>query len=350
MASLTSVAITTRKTVRYGIYFIIFLIIARISFGLLITVIQKVFPTPPPVPTVQFGKLPALPFPTGNTSTTPLTYTIQTPEGGLPILQTQAKVYFMPQAHADLLALDNAKTTATSLGFSNSATQITPTLYDFHGVNSPANLEMNIVTKTFYIGSDLNSDPSIISQVPPAANQAASIARNFLQLGGLLPDDLTGPVTQEYLKVQNKQLVSAISQSEANLIRINLFRKDYDKLPSVTESPDKANVWFIISGSSENGKQTVAVQYYYYPVDVTQFATYPLKTADEAFKDLQAGKGYIANLGAKNDKGNITIRRVYLAYYDTHVPMQFYQPIVAFEGDNGFVAYVPAVTANYYAK
>src|SRR5882724_3175644 len=101
MASLTSVAITTRKAVRYSIYFIILLIIARISFGILVTVIQKLFPTPPPVPTVQFGKLPTIPFPTGSTIP-PLTLTVQTPEGGLPTLGAQAKVYFMPQAHSDL--------------------------------------------------------------------------------------------------------------------------------------------------------------------------------------------------------------------------------------------------------
>src|SRR6266404_2684553 len=262
MASLTSVAITTRKAVRYTVYFIIFLIIARISFGLLVTIVQKVFPAPPPVPTVQFGKLPVLPFPTGS-NIPPLTFTIQTPEGGLPVLATQAKVYYMPQAHSDLLALDNTKTIATSLGFSSSPTQITPTIYRFGDQNSVSTLEMNIITKTFSIGFNLNSDESPLSQIPPSANAAAAIAKSFLQSASMLPDDLTGPVTQEYLKVQNKQLVSAISQSEANLIRINLFRKDYDKLPSLSTSPDKANVWFVISGAQNRGKQIIGVQYYY---------------------------------------------------------------------------------------
>jgi len=347
MASLTSVAITTRKAVRFTIYFIIFLIIARIALGLLSSVITKLFPAPPPAPTVSFNKLPTIPFPTQ--SPMPITYTVQTAEGSIPSLATQAKVYYMPQAHSDLLALDNAKTAAAALGFTGTATQTSSTLYQFPNSDNSSTLEMNIITKTFYIGSDLNSNPNILSQIPPSANDAAATAKNFLQSGNLLPVDLTGPVTPEFLKITNKQLVSAISQSEANLIKINLFRKDYDKLPSVTQNPQTANVWFILGGNQNQGKQIVGVQYYYYPVDETQFATYPLITSDAAFKELQLGKGYIANLGNGNTN-KITIRRVYLAYYDPGIPMQFYQPVVVFEGDNNFVAYVPAVTSAYYGQ
>jgi hypothetical protein len=346
MASLTQVAITTRKAVRYSIYFLIFLVVGRIILGFGISVIQKLFPAPPPAPTVQFGKLPPIPFPS-NTDIPSLTYVIQTPEGGLPVLQTQAKVYFEPQSRPDLLALDNTKAKASNLGFPSSPVQVTPTIYRFTSANTPSSLEMNIVNGTFSIGYRLNEDPSPLSGRPPTPDVAGETAKNFLSRGALLPDDLTGPVTGEFLKVQNKQLVTAISLSEANLTKINLFRKDYDKLPSVTANPNQANVWFLISGVSDQGKQIVGVQYYYYPIDETQFATYPLKKSDEALKDLQNGKGYIANIG-KNQNGKITIRRVYLAYFDSDKETQFYQPVVVFEGDNGFVAYVPAITSSYY--
>ena len=80
-----------------------------------------------------------------------------------------------------------------------------------------------------------------------------------------------------------------------------------------------------------------------------EFATYPLKTASEAWEDLKSGKGFIANLG-DNNEGVLKIRRVYLAYYDAGVYTEFYQPIVVFEGDNKFTAYVPAVDSQYYGK
>jgi hypothetical protein len=345
MASLTQTAILTRKIIRFTIYFIIFLIIGRIALGLAITLIQKLFPSPPPAPTVQFGKLPSLSFPIGN-NTPPLTYIVQTPEGGLPTLASQAKVYFMPQSHSDLLALDNTKQKAASLGFAGTPKQITPTIYEF--TNGLSTLEMNIVTGTFSIGFNLNADQSPLTQIPPTANIASGVAKNFMSQASLLPDDLSGPVTEEYLKVQNKQLVTAISQSEGNLIKINFFRRSYDKLISVTPNPNQGNVWFVLSGSNEQSKQIIGAQYYYYPVDVTRFETYPLKTADQAFKDLQANHGFIANLG--QNKNKVIIRRVYLAYYDAGVPEQFYQPVIVFEGDNGFVAYVPAVTSTYYGE
>src|SRR5579859_1660904 len=314
MASLTQVAITTRKVVRYSIYGIIILIVGRIALGLVIGIIQKVFPAPPPPPTVQYGKLPSLPFKAKPDIPT-LSITVQTPEGSLPTLPTQAKVYFMPQSRPDLLELDNAKQKAGALGFTATPTEINSTIYKFSNPNSSSTMEMNIVTGTFSIGFNLNTDQSPLSGQPPTPEVAAANARTFLSNANILPDDLTGPTTQEYLKVQNKQLISAVSLSEANLTRINLFRKDYDKLPSLPSNPNQANVWFIESGSQDQNKQVIGVQFYYYPVDETQFSTYPIKTADQAFKDLQSGKGYIANLGTNNN-GQIVIRRVYLAYYD----------------------------------
>src|SRR5260221_7593068 len=159
MASLTETAITTRKIVRYSIYFIIFLIVGRIILGLTINLIQTLFPAPPPAPTVQFGKLPKLPFPINNDIPT-LTYTIQTPEGSLPTLLSQAKVYFMPPSRPNLLALDTAKQKATSLGFLDNGRELSPTLYQFGSAANSGTLEMNIVTGTFSIGYNLNIDQS----------------------------------------------------------------------------------------------------------------------------------------------------------------------------------------------
>ncbi len=349
MASLTQTAITTRKIVRYGIYAITFLIVARVVLGIAIPVIQKLFPAPPPPPTIQFGKLPPLPFPSKKDVPSTISYTIQTPENGLPNFPTQANVYFMPQPKPDLLALDNAKKKASNIGFASAPNQVSQTIYGFTNQTNLSTVEINIITGTFSLGFNLNADPSPLDFEPPTPEAAAAKAKNFLSQAQSLPDDLTGPVTQEYLKVQNKQLIGAISLSEASLTKINLFRKDYNKLPSVTPNPGQANVWFILSGSQDQGKQIIGAQYYYYPVDETQYATYPIKTSEAALNDLKAGKGYIANIG-DNKEGKIIIRRVFLAYYDAGVAAQFYQPVIVFEGDNGFSAYVPAVTSTYYSE
>jgi len=48
MTSLTRIAITARKTIRYGIFLIIFLIVGKILLDAGVAIYKKVFPAPPP--------------------------------------------------------------------------------------------------------------------------------------------------------------------------------------------------------------------------------------------------------------------------------------------------------------
>ena len=52
----------------------------------------------------------------------------------------------------------------------------------------------------------------------------------------------------------------------------------------------------------------------------------------------------------QSESGQVVIREVYLAYYDAGEQVEFYQPVIVFAGDNNFIAYVPAVTADYYEE
>lgn len=347
MTTLTQIAVVTRKIVRYGIFLIIFLIVGKITLDLGVRTFRYFFPKPPPPPTVSFGKLPKVLFPEREQKSIS-SIKVETTTGELPKLPTQAKVYFMPKLSPHLLSLDAARQKAASLGFPDQQ-QVSQTVYQFKNPNFPSTLEMNIVTGAFSISSDLSADSSVANLRPPAPEVAASQIRAFLSAADLLPAEQTGPSTHEFLKIEDKNLKSAISLSEANFVRVNLFRKSYDNLPSLTPYPNEANIWFTVSGLKERGKQIVAGQYHYFPVDGDQSSTYPTKTAQQALDELKLNAGYIANFG-ENPDGNITVRRIYLAYYDPNVPMEFFQPIFAFEGDNGFMAYIPAVTSEYYGE
>ncbi|MDP1710052.1 MAG: hypothetical protein Q8L28_00325, partial [bacterium] len=157
MTSLTQVAIASRKAIRYGIFFIIFLLVGKVILDASVGIYKKLFPAPPPPPTVEYGKLSKLPFPKKDT-TPKLTYTLETPDGGLPKISTQAKVYFMPKPNPNLLSLDVAKEKANSLGYSGEPQQISDTIYRFKNADFPASLEMNIVSGSFSVSFDLNSD------------------------------------------------------------------------------------------------------------------------------------------------------------------------------------------------
>ncbi|OGM56307.1 hypothetical protein A3E15_02050 [Candidatus Woesebacteria bacterium RIFCSPHIGHO2_12_FULL_42_9] len=349
MASLTQTAILARKIIRYGLYVIVFLIVGKIVFDLALNIYRKVFPPPPPPASVAFGKLPKLELPQ-NQGLPELSYTIETPDGKIPTfkdLANQSKVYFMPRPSQTQLNLEETKKVVSGLGFNPDGAPASETLYRFPHRSAPGSLEINIITGVFSLSYDIAADPTILEKRPPVPEIAVSQVRNFLNGGKLLTEDLSGPTKHEFLRVEGGRFVSALSLSDANLIKINIFRKDYDSLSSLTLDPNEANVWFIVSGAQE--KQMVAGEYHYFTVDETKFATYPIKTGQQALDELKAKGGYVVKLG-QNENGNIIVRRIYLAYYDPPVPSDFFQPIIVFEGDNGFVAYVPAVTDDYYGE
>ena len=147
--------------------------------------------------------------------------------------------------------------------------------------------------------------------------------------------------------------MNVISLSEADVVKVNLFRKSYDNLPSVTADPKQSNVWAIVSGGQQKDQQIIAAQYHYYPVDESQYATYPIITPQQAFAELQAGNEYVAQMGQYKDGDSLKVRNIYLAYFDPDSPSDFYQPVYVFDSGendstNSFIGYIPAVSPTYY--
>ena len=352
MASLTQASIIARKVIRYGIYALILIIVARFALRGGIGLYRRIFPTPPPEPTLAFGLLTALPFPEEPRPEN-LNLSLELAEGQLPELPIQEAVYFMPEFKPNIQVLDEAKRKAQSMGFNPEGRIIVenvPNVYIFDRGQTPSSMTMNIVTGVFSISYNVNEDPSVLNGVPPSGEQAISQARSFLQAAKILEDDLkTSPATNEFLRLEEGRFVRAISQSEANVAKANIFRANYgsgENIPAVTPDMPEANVWFIFA---PRANQVIAAEYHYFPVDASSLGTYPLKTAQTAWDELQSGGGFIANLG-DNPEANVVIRHVYLAYYDAGQYSPYYQPVVVFEGDNNFFAYVPAVTNEYYGR
>ena len=167
----------------------------------------------------------------------------------------------------------------------------------------------------------------------------------------MYPDDFEGGrFEHNYLKTESGGFIVANSLSDANIIRIDLFRKNYDNLATVTQTANEGNVWFMVSGIKERGKEVIAGEYHYFPIDETQVATYPIKTADMAWQEFSSANYYPASLGTTLEGENIKIRKVYLAYYDAGIYTEFFQPVYVFEGDKNFVGYIPAVVTDYYGE
>lgn len=347
MATLTKTAYWTRKIVKFGTIALVAFIILRVTFKIGSNIWRQLHPPPPPPPTVSFGKLPKLVFPEENlpADRAKLTYKLETIQGGLPKLPDVGKVYFMPQRGPNLLALERANALAQKMGFRDQPEALNDTLYRWVSQTTPpTTLEMDINTLNFHLFYDYKEDQEVLtSKNLPNNQQAAQESKNFLVSNGLLPEDLAnGTAEFTYLQLGTPELLPVTSFSEAEFIRVNLFRANLDELKILPPNPKKSLISFLFSGSRTPGKRIVEINYNYSPLEKEIFGTYPLKPINQAWNEFQGGQGFIANLG-QNENGQIIIRQVYLAFYDSEKPQHYLQPIYAFEGDRNFFAYVPAV-------
>lgn len=341
--NLTNIAYFARIFIKYGTFLLIFLIIGRIVLNISYTVYMVLNPPKPPGPTNGFGTLPPLVFPPSNSSIT--SYSLQTKDGGFPVVQNQMRVYFMPLNKATLFSLDQSKQTAASLGYIFAPEQFSSVNYRWKKTTPlPATLEIDIVNQSLKLALDWASDPNFLSQKSlPQSSNAQLDAKNILRNANLLAADMaTAEARVTFLKAVGTEFAPAVSQSEADFLRVDVFRNPIlQKFPILRSDPTLGNARIIFSGNPTTDEKIVEMQYMHYPIEYEGFETYRLITPAEAWAQLQAGKGYVALV----DEGtvNAVVRGVYLAYYDSDSPQNYLQPIYVFTGDNNFYGYVSAV-------
>lgn len=345
MASLTQTAYYSRKIIKYGSIAIVALLILRSLFISFQTYWKKAHPAPPPKPTFAFGKLPKLIFPSNN-NLPPIELSLETISGSLPKLSDQAKVFFIPSPSRGILIWDNTKEWAKLLGFNNSPQELGTYDYRFTADSFPKTvLDVNVLTRNFHLSYEWKDDLVLTSQTtPPADTQAIALVKGFLQQSQALTTELSeGTAEVIYQKYVNGNLTKALFFSEANFVKVNLFRKDIENLKVLPPNPKNSNVSALLSSSYQSFGGIVDLKYNFSNISDNKIATYSLKDVNTAWQQLSQGKGFVANLG-NNPEGKITVRNSYLAYYDSEKFQNFLQPIFVFEGDNDFYAYVPAVS------
>lgn len=313
------------------------------------TLYLAVFPPKAPPPNHAFGSLPQQVFPKSDASPSgQLIYQLQTIEGSVPETSASANVYFMPKTGSNLLALSTAQNFAKRLGFVTTpiGDPTNPNVYRFDDPAAPLrHLWYDVVSTNFIIRYDFQQDPGLfLNNNVPAAAAAQAEARTLLQTYSLTPPDFTGgDVTVTFYKVSENSLIPVSSQSQADAVRVDFYRPRVANSPVVTGATG-GPVSIIFSGSQNSKKRILQFSYTYWPIDYQTNATYALKTSTQAWQELQSGGGYVLHY----PKGLlITVRSIYLAYYDSLDPQTYLQPVFVFEGDDGFLAYVPAVSSEY---
>lgn len=346
MASLTYTAYVTRNVIKWGglglgVFTVFYMLV---SAG--ITAYKLAHPVKIP-PDFKYGILPKVVFPEKQVTTK--NFVQQLANDNFPEFNNQSRVYFIARSTSPFLALEEDKQTAKQLGFNSEPTEVASGkgIYEFRNDIYNQTLTMNVADGSFKLKYPYESDQMLLKpDKVPSRDEAINMAKSYLSQANKFPTDLDEGTKQvSYWKIELNGLQAVNSQSEGNAARVNFFRSNLDgDFPVVSSEYNSAPVQVLVSGAQTEGKRIIEVNYHYSPVDRESYATYPIKTAEEAWKDLTSGNYWPLNDTTSN---SVTIRKMYLAFFEPVVLTNYLQPVYVFEGDNKFVAYVPAVVDKY---
>jgi hypothetical protein len=338
--TLTKATEVGRVVVKFGGLVLVVLMVGRLLVNSFVAFWIATHPEPPPPPTQGFGALPALDFGTGGSAISPESYKLELAES-FPLFPDRAMVYLIPKSQIGLLSLEEAKVTAAKMGFQSEPVALDSERYRWRRSGEiNATLELNIVTNNFEFATDYLSRPEAqVKNELPDTFDAVQTVKQFLKSSDLLPADIATAAGQtQFLKISGGALKEAVSLSDAQVIRVNLFRV----LPYGESSYTSDGKTGLISATvaSINGKATVIeLNRMYEPIEYQLGHTYPLRTVEEAWQLLKAGEGFVAN-AQREDLA--TIREVSLGYFEM-LDQLYLQPVFVFTGDDGFVGLVPAL-------
>lgn len=317
------------------------LLLFLILFTVLIFKMKDVFfPAQKPAPEQAFGALPTISFPQSS-QTKPTTYTLDTVTGSLPVFSDRIDVYKITPVQSSLLAAKKASDTLSSAGFKQGPQAVSETIYQYTDIDPPERkILYNIFSSNFQLQSSFFENPDVISATRLGTEaDAKSTAENFLQQVRAYPSDLDPEKTKTTLfSINNNTLIPASSLSTAQIIQVEFFQKDKGGIPIVYPKPISPMNLFV--GSTKFNPLVLSGLFFHQEISEEK-SQYPLITAQNAFDTLKNGDAYIVS-NSQNAK-TISIKNIYLAYYIGETEQEYAFPVVVFEGDNGFIAYVPAI-------
>ncbi len=322
--------------------------ILRVVFSFAVSYWQSLNPVEEAPPTVIFGPIPPPQFLDTLSKTAGLNLNLLTIEGGPQEATSTGKVYFMPKKLPSLLTSKRARETAGRLKFSVEPAIVSYTLYRFSEGNRT--LELDTVNNNFVYTYRYQSDDSFFSQnTAIETNKALSLTTAFFQSAGIVDSSIyakNNVVLLSYSK-ETDIFTPTTNMEVANAARVNYFRADVDGLALLPPEYNLSYIYAVVSPSNDESKKIIRAEYKFWPIDFNNFGTYPLRTSLSSWEDIKEGRGVVATFGQNPKEGEIIIRKVYLAYYDSGMPENYLQPIFVFEGDNGFIAYTSAIDPQY---
>ena len=302
----------------------------------------------PPAPEASFGKLPPIPFP--NQTKEAITYSLDTISGSLPTFSDRTRVYKTISNPPTLLGLDKTRKKVSKIGFSSSGTQVSEDTYRWENLTKSfsGTITMNIFSSDFTLSSSyLSSETLQLFSKSDERNSAVDVAKTFIKNMSLFPQDIDESKTKTTLySVANMTIVPTSKISNTKIVKVDFFQKDLNGLPIYYDKGGSSTIDFLIG---KENKIMRVVEARFFHKDISEiFSAYALKTAEQAYSELQQGQAYIAYKPA--NAVSFIIKKVFLGYYAGENPQEFMMPIVIFEGNDNFLAYVSAVRDEWVSK
>lgn len=359
----------------------ILLIVVMFRVGVFIK--EVFFPPSIEPPNMAYGQLPPLTFPI-NAVEGNFVYKVNTPSGNLPEdFPDRLHVYPITKESAGLLNLKTVESKVKTLGFVDESDKLLPGTPlgngDYEWSNPGGIMKkiiFNIVTFNFTLTSNyLNSNTVREGRTLSTQEAAIQTVQSYLTSINGVPDDLDLDKTKNpdpeltyitfpklYAILQNGTLTPATSLLDSRVIRVDLYQKNiaYEleavianggrslqktkrDLPILYPHPPHSAMNFFVAAGNTDAEVGEA-HFFHQKINLTPevVGTYLIKSPQEAFEELKAGKGYIAAFEEPGDT-QILISKVYLAYYLGEEAQDYLMPIIVFEGQKGFFAYVSAV-------
>ena len=343
--SLTHTAHMSRNIIKFGgigiVAIVILWSVTKIAYRAYLTANPPYYP-----PTVKYGILPKVVFTEKQTEVK--NFVFELANDRIPVFSDQMKVYVIYKPITTFLALDEDTKTAENFGFIERPREIKDGIYEFKNNNTNKTLTVNVLDGHFQMSYPYLTDQLLLTpDEVPNKEKAISIASSFLSAGNKFTDDLkNGDKVVSFWKISEGGLKSVESQSEANAVRVDFFRESFDEVKLLSSSFNKASVSVLISGSKTEAKKIIEFNLKDISIGrgAESYSTYPIKTTQEAINSLNSGNYWPA---VDVEKKEVVIRKIYLAYFEPNTLTNFLQPIYVFEGDDGFVAYVPAIKSEW---
>ncbi len=346
--TLTKATVVSRKFLKVGGLSILAFLVLRFSFLSFVAYWKATHPPPPPPPTVGFGTLPAPIFPESDPASKPKQYVLETKNGRLPGFDDRAKVFLMPKTSPNLFDHENALKIAEKFNFKFEPQIVDNRTYRWQKTTPLlTTLELDILDHVFSYQTEFMNRPELILTKQNLTRfDANQQTQAFLSKADLLPGDIassSGKLT--YLKASGSQLLEVATPLDADYVQVDIQRTPVDgAINFYTQKGEEGIVSAILGSIKGLDSSVVSIRYSYYPVDYNQVHTYPLRDVKLAWNVVQGGESYVVS---NKNPDRAVIREVTLAYYDNLNGQDYLQPIYVFQGDDDFMAFVPAIDSKY---